>query len=45
MLREEFAKMNLLTRTLTLSSRVQARVSDKSLVETKNTFEGKNTFV
>ncbi len=32
-LREEFAKMNELTGTLALSSGVQARVSDKSLVE------------
>ncbi len=32
-LREEFAKMNESTGTITLSSGVQARVSDKSLVD------------
>jgi hypothetical protein len=32
-LREEFAKMNELTGTITLLSGVQARVSDKSLVD------------
>jgi hypothetical protein len=31
--REEFAKMNELTRSITLSSGVRARVSDKSLVD------------
>ncbi len=33
MLCEEFARMNELTGSITLSSRIQARVSDKSLVD------------
>jgi hypothetical protein len=31
-LREEFAKMNKLTRKITLSSRIQTRAAEKSLV-------------
>jgi hypothetical protein len=33
MLCEEFARMNKLTGSITLSSRIRARVSDKSLVD------------